>query len=99
MLVLNVTSNGLPRPAELRSPAEIDVEIFDLGRPVVDEGVFDTGAAGPAGLRLAEAADAGDAALDLAESGAGGEIGQEAVEGIADPAARGAEPVFEVSQR
>src|SRR5882762_6353676 len=32
--------------------AEIDVEIFDLRRPGAEEGVFDTGAGGPADLGL-----------------------------------------------
>jgi len=38
--------------------AEIDIEIFDLGRPVIDEGIFDASARGPAGLGLFEIARA-----------------------------------------
>src|SRR5690349_17977494 len=61
-------------------PAEIDIEIFELGGPVVDEGVFQPAAEGPADLGLAEAAEARDRALDLAERRAAGEIGQETIE-------------------
>ena len=32
--------------------AEVDIEIFDLGGPVAEEGVFEAGADGPAELAL-----------------------------------------------
>src|SRR5207247_1347199 len=72
--------------------AEIDVEIFELGRPVADEGVFDAKAGGPAGLRLAGAGEAWRRRLDVAERAARGDVGQEAVERVADAAAQGGEP-------
>ena len=71
---------------------QVGVEIFDLRRPVVHEGVFEAAAQHPAELRLGGAAEAQRVGLDVAERGAGGEVGQEAVEGVADAAARGAEP-------
>ena len=48
---------------------------------------------------LVEAAGAGERGLDVAEGGAAGEVGQEAVEGVADAAARRAEPVVAWSRR
>src|SRR3954463_4020413 len=74
--------------------AEVGVEIFDLGRPVAAEGVFDADAGGPADLRLADRGAGGVDRLDVAVGGAGGDVRQPAVPaGKAEAGARGAEPV------
>src|SRR4051812_4489465 len=73
--------------------AEVGVEIFDLGRPVAAEGVFDADAGGPADLRLADRGAGGVDRLDVAVGGAGGDVRQPAVPaGKAEAGARGAEP-------
>src|ERR1041385_6690460 len=77
--------------------AEIDVEIFKLGAPVAEEGVFDAGAGGPAELvvrrRSREASERHvDGGLDLAVGAAAGDVRQPAVEGVAEPAAECGEP-------
>ena len=77
--------------------AEIDVEIFDLGAPVAQEGVFEAAADGPAelvaGCRGRDAANGVVVALTSAVGAAAGDVRQPAIEGIADPAAEGGEPV------
>src|SRR4051794_15070113 len=77
--------------------AEVDVEIFELRRPIAHEGVFDAGADGPAelvaGRRGQGRSASGDGArLDVAVCAARGDIRQPTVEGIADPAAEGGKP-------
>ncbi len=53
MLALNVTSLATPQVRRAAGRlAEIDIEIFDLGRPGAHEGVFDAAAGGPTDLRL-----------------------------------------------
>src|SRR5664279_5265386 len=73
--------------------AEIDIEIFDLGRPGALEGVFEAAAGGPTdlGRRLRSAADRRH--IDVAKGRAAGEEGQPAIHGIADAAARRCEPI------
>lgn len=75
-----------------RDLAEVDVKIFDLRRPVVEEGPFDAGARRPADVGLVDRSAVRRGALDVAECGATGDVGQEAVEGVADAAAAGAQP-------
>ncbi len=41
------------RRVAIRAAAEIDVEIFDLGGPILGKGAFDAGTGGPAGIRAA----------------------------------------------
>src|SRR5439155_492656 len=75
--------------------AEVDVEIFDLGGPVAQEGVFEAAAEGPAELRGAGRGgqpETGRGGLDVAERAAGREVRQEASKGVADAAARRPEP-------
>ncbi len=74
--------------------AEIDVEVFDLGGPVAEEGVFEAGAGGPADAGFAGAQRQRiDRRLDVAECGAAGDVRHEPIEGVADAAARGGEPL------
>ncbi len=92
--------------AQIDRPArQIDVVIFELGAPIAADRKFDSGARGPAKLRLSgrgdEVSDAGDDAavgvidVDAAVSPgkAAGHIWQQPSERIADTAARGAEIV------
>src|SRR3974390_1569617 len=72
--------------------AEIGVEVFDLGGERTGDCGFDPRAAGPAGLPLGRAAEYGRG-LQIADSETAGDVGQQAVERVADAAADGAEPV------
>jgi len=65
--------------------AQIDVEIFDLSRPIIGEGPFDAAAGGPAGLSMGRS-HAVEVRLHIGESATGGEIKQHAIGGIAAPA-------------
>src|SRR6478609_9498401 len=69
--------------------AGIDVEAFDLGRPVVGEGVFDTAADGPAGVARRVAGQR--VGVQAAIGQTAGDVDQGPVEGIADAGAHGAE--------
>src|SRR6266480_774695 len=71
---------------------EIDVEIFDLGGPVVGKAVFDADACGPARVDVALREMAECLGPQFAECQAAGAIDQEIVENIARPAAHRAEP-------
>src|SRR5947209_18764590 len=78
--------------------AEIDVEIFELGAPVAQEGVFKTGAEGPAELvvrRRSQDAKGrrADGRRDFAVGAAAGDVRHPAVEGVAEPAASRGKPV------
>src|SRR5262249_34566071 len=66
--------------------AEIDVEIFDLGRPSTQEGVFEADAGRPAKLGFGLSRAARDRHLDVAERCATSDVRQPAIEGIADAA-------------
>src|SRR6185437_12261270 len=70
---------------------QIDIEIFDLRGPVLGESEFGADARGPArrgvGLRETEGF-----AAQFAERETAGAVEQDVVEGVADPAARRAEP-------
>src|ERR1700759_4785513 len=70
---------------------EIDIEIFDLGAPVRREAEFGADARGPARIGVGFRETEGLAA-QLAERKTAGAVEQNVVEGIADPAAHGAEP-------
>src|SRR5437763_13553591 len=74
--------------------AEIHMEIFGLGGPIIGERELDAAAGGPAGAGLAGARKARRAGLDVAESDAAGHVGQEPVERIAGTAAHGGEPII-----
>src|SRR5665647_578155 len=71
---------------------EIDIEIFDLGAPVLGEAEFGADARGPADIgvrfRLAKKA----LAAQFAERQTRGAVEEDVVEGIAATAAHGAEP-------
>src|SRR5665811_1001312 len=73
--------------------AEIDIKIFDLGRPGAHEGVFEAAAAGPTepGIGFRRAADRRH--LDVAKCRAAGDVGHPAIHGIADAATRRCEPI------
>src|SRR5687768_15534438 len=73
---------------------EVDVEVFDLGRPAAEEGVFKTAAYRPAHARVASRKDRPgiDARAHAAERGATCDVGQESIESIAGAQSRGAEP-------
>ena len=79
---------------------QIDVEIFDLGRPIRQETPFDAAADGPAVARVVRGIDhcAGGGRvhtrLGTCYGPAAGGVEQRIVGGKADPAANGGEPVF-----
>src|SRR6185437_8168948 len=81
------------RTEHRRAAAQIDVEIFGLDAPRAGDAVFEAAAEGPADFGIARPADAGDVGLDVAERGAAGHVRQEAAERVAEPPARGAQPV------
>src|SRR3954465_11816275 len=105
-LVVQAGANDVARKADVvhqrsrRSieAAEIDIEIFDLRTPVAQEGVFDADTGGPTELvvgrrsREAEGRHA-QSCFDVAVSSAAGDVRQPAVEGVAEPAAQGGEPI------
>src|ERR1700751_2919789 len=70
---------------------QIDIEIFDLGGPVLRDAEFDADASGPArsgmGLRQAEGLSG-----QLAKGEACGAVEQDVVEGVAGTATQRAEP-------
>src|SRR5438067_5326858 len=81
--------------------AEVDPEIFDLGRPVAHEGVFNTKAVDPTHLAFGGGGQGrgaqdrqsdGARRFDVAVSAAGGDVWQPAIEGVAGPAAERGEP-------
>src|ERR1041385_4520215 len=76
--------------------AEIDVEIFELGRPVAEEGIFDASAQGPAGPGRAAARRRRIVVVRLyvAEGHAAGDVRQEAINRIAHAAANRGEPAL-----
>ena len=69
------------------------MEIFDLGAPVVIDGVFQAGAGGPADIGVGGRAGLLHR-LDVAVGDAAGDIWQPAIERIADPCACGANPAL-----
>src|SRR5262249_28804302 len=75
--------------------AEIDVKIFGLQAHIADDADFEAGADGPAGVGDAAARKAGEGrgGVDVADRGPAGDVGQEAVEGVAEPPAHGGEPL------
>src|SRR5262249_50254034 len=72
--------------------AEIDIKIFDLGRPVERERGFESGADRPAGIVAAGRCEARDRGLDIAECGAAGDVRHEQIRGITEAAAHRGEP-------
>src|SRR3954470_2334786 len=72
--------------------AEIDIEIFALRRPIAGQCEFHAAAHRPADIAVAFAGEARRARLDVAEGGAAEDERQPAIDGIAEPRARGAEP-------
>jgi len=72
--------------------AQIDVQIFDLSRPIIGEGPFDAAAGGPAGLSMGRS-HAVEVRLHIGESATGGEIKQHAIGGIAGAPARRRQPI------
>src|SRR3990170_8424157 len=70
---------------------KIDVEIFDLGAPVLGEAEFGAGAQGPArgGVRFRKPESL---AAQFAERQTAGAVEEDVVEGVAGAAAHGAEP-------
>src|SRR5262249_59040915 len=73
--------------------AEIDVKIFGLQAHIADEADFEAGAHGPAGVADAAARQDRHGGVDVAEREPAGDVRQEAVEGQAEPTARGGEPL------
>src|SRR5262245_30255085 len=73
--------------------AEIDVKIFGLQAHIADEADFEAGAHGPAGVADAAARQDRHGGVDIAEREPAGDVRQEAVEGQAEPPARGGEPL------
>jgi hypothetical protein len=73
--------------------AEIDIEPFDFGGPVVGEGPFDTSAAGPARLRVG-GRDPIEVRLHIGEGAAGCEEEQRAIRGITGAPAHRCQPVI-----
>src|SRR5262249_21180528 len=75
--------------------AEVDVEILGLEAHIADDADFEAGAHGPAGVADAAARQdrQGQAGVDVADREPAGEVGQEAVEGVAYPPAHGGEPL------
>src|ERR1700685_2826500 len=71
--------------------AEIDVVVFELGRPRAHEGVFDASAEHVAELAFGFRSAGRVGRLDVAVSRAARDVGQEAVPGVADAAAAGGE--------
>src|SRR5450759_2205243 len=78
-------------PGDRAAVAEIDIDVFGLGGPRSSNRRFEAAADGPAHFGVARVADAGDRRLDVAEGCAAGHVGHEAIEGIAETAAHGAE--------
>src|SRR5581483_12138094 len=72
---------------------EVDVEILELGGPRPTDGELEPAAGGPAGIGGVLAGKARHRGLEIAESGAAGHVRHEAVDGVADAAAHGGEPV------
>src|SRR5665647_2212461 len=96
--VVQAGAHGVGLEARVRTKrravaAEIDVEVFDLGGPRTGKRRFEAATEGVAGLGVARLASAGDRVLHAANGKTAGDIGHEAIEGITDTAARGAEPV------
>src|SRR5262245_51747989 len=73
--------------------AEIDVKIFGLQAHIADKADFEAGAHGPAGVADAAARQDRHGGVDVAEREPAGDVRQEAVEGQAEPPARGGEPL------
>src|SRR5580704_530440 len=73
--------------------AEIHMEIFGLGGPIVGERELDAAAGRPAGIGLGRSREARRAGLDIADREAARDIRQEPVERIAGAAPNGGEPV------
>src|ERR1700730_7866165 len=71
--------------------AAVRVQILDLGRPRTGDDELDTGARGPAEIDLALVAErlAEDIRREIADRGAGGHVGHDAIERIAEPQAGG----------
>src|ERR1035437_591441 len=72
--------------------AEIDIEIFDLRGPRTGDRSLEAAAESPANPGVAHASETNRGCLDVAEGGAAGDEGHEAIERVADPAARSAQP-------
>src|SRR5581483_9989642 len=93
---------GLERDVERRAAtvtgaiagglAQIGVEIFDLGRPRTADGEFENRAQSPANPGRRTDGASSRRKLLIAERGAAGDVGQEAIEGVADAATSSAEP-------
>src|SRR5262245_210721 len=74
--------------------AEIDVKVLGLQAHIADEADLEAGADGPAGVADAAARqERRRGGVDVAEREPAGEVGQEAVEGDAQPPAYGGEPL------
>src|ERR1700741_5127918 len=73
--------------------AEIDIEVLELRGPVGEEAVFNADAYRPAHSRGVDQAERRHASIEIPECRAAGHVGQHLIEGVADPATRGAEPV------
>ena len=75
-----------------RCVAKIDVEIFDLGGPVIGKGPIQARARSPAGLGVA-GGDAVEIRLDIGEGAAGCRIEQRAIRRITNAAASRRQPI------
>src|SRR5262249_51527629 len=73
--------------------AEIDVEIFDLGSPVIRKGPFNAGPGGPASLGVG-GSGAIEVRLHIGEGAAGCQEEQPGVRGITSAPARRRQPVI-----
>src|SRR5262245_32894776 len=73
--------------------AEIDIEVLGLHADVADHADLESDAEGPAGTAVAAAGQARPGRIDVASGEAAGDVGHEAVEGVAEAAARGDEPL------
>src|SRR5262249_18646958 len=72
--------------------AEIDIEIFDLGRPIIGERPLDTAAGSPAGLSVGRL-NAVKGSLYVGKRAAPREIEQDAIRGITGAAAHSRQPI------
>src|SRR3979490_1696516 len=71
--------------------AEIDVEILGFHADIADDGELEAGADGPPCGGRAAGREAWQGGADVADREAGGDVGQDPVERVAEPAAHGAE--------